>query len=251
MLKVIIQFDGHKYLGWQIQKDMGPTVQGEFNKALKKLYKSDVKTIGSGRTDTGVHSLQHHITFEPPFEIPIDKIPKALNTFLPDSIRALQCSRVSSDFRPTNDAICKEYHYFFSNLETPPPIVRHYMSNITFDLNYESMKEACRLFIGEHDFKTFHCVGSDPSTTIRKITKCEIVKAPESMSGAIPEHYIIRIKGNGFLKQMVRLIVGAIWSVGRGKLKLDDIRDALLSTPKKHLTPVAPAEGLFKISVEY
>jgi tRNA pseudouridine38-40 synthase len=251
MLKVIIQFDGHKFLGWQIQKDMGPTVQEVFNKALTKVFKEKIKTVGSGRTDTGVHSLQHHVTFKPPFEIPTDRIAKALNSHLPDSVRAISCSVVTDTFRPTNDAISKEYHYFFSNLETAPPMIRHYMSNISYDLDLDAMKEACKLFVGKHNFNTFHCVGSDPSSTVRTISKCEIVSAPEAMSGAVPNHYIIKISGDGFLKQMVRLIVGAIWSVGRGKIQLNDISNALLEGPKKHLSPVAPPEGLFKISVDY
>jgi tRNA pseudouridine38-40 synthase len=251
MLKVIIQFDGHEYLGWQIQKDMGPTIQEVFNNALKKVYKENLKTIGSGRTDTGVHSLQHHVSFKPPFDIPLDRITKALNTHLPDSVRAISCKTVDDSFRPTNDALGKEYHYFFSNLETQPPMIRNYMTNITYNLDFEEMKNACKLFIGKHDFNTFHCVGSDPSSTIRTISKCEILIAPEAMSGAVPVHYVIKVAGNGFLKQMVRLIVGSIWAVGRGKLELSEISKALSEGPKKHLSPVAPPEGLFKFSVEY
>ncbi len=251
MLKVIISFDGTGYFGWQIQNVDTITVQGEFNKALEKIYKTKVKTIGSGRTDAGVHSLQHHVVFNPPFDIPKSSLIKALNSNLPDNIRATECKSVNDGFRPTNDALRKEYQYFFTNSSIATPISRLYMTNVRYKLDFEMISKACELFVGEHDFKSFHCLGSEPNSTVRIIEKCELVKYGSVIAGAIPVHYGIRIVGNGFLKQMVRLIVGAIWDVGRGKLSLEDIEIGLAKADGNHIAPVAPPQGLFKISVDY
>ena len=250
-LKVIVEFDGHKYNGWQIQSDGVPTVQAFFNRALSRIYKQEVKSIASGRTDAGVHSLDHHVVFKSPFQIPLDSLVRAINANLPADIRALSCTEVAENFRPTNDALSREYRYFFSNLETQRPFTRNYMANISYTLDVEKMRQACLCFVGEHDFNSFHCVGSDPSTTIRYITKCELISEESCFNGIIPQHYSIRITGNGFLKQMVRLIVGSIWAVGSGRLEIEAIERELESGSGKHICPVAPASGLFKFSVEY
>jgi len=251
--KVVIQFDGHGYFGWQIQNQSSssPTVQEIFNKALKVIFKEAIKTIASGRTDTGVHSLAHHVVFEAPFEIPTEKLLRALNSNLPSSIRAIACEFVDEKFRPTYDAKDKEYRYFFSNKENQSPFTRHYMSNISYSLDLDLMEQACRLFVGTHDFKRFHCVGSQPSSTTREIFEIQLFEEVACFNGIIPEHYSIRIRGNGFLKQMVRLIVGAVWSVGRGKLSLSEIELALSCPNGEHVSAVAPPEGLFKFSVQY
>lgn len=251
MHKVVIQFDGHEYFGWQIQNQVSPTVQEKFNNALAKIYKQPIKTIGSGRTDTGVHSLEHHVVYKAPFKIPTEKIILALNGNLPDSIRAISCKIVSDDFRPTYNAISREYKYFFSNQAIPSPIVKNYMTNVSYDLNFDTMKQACELFVGTKDFKSFHCVGSEPSTTIRTIFSCELKREPSCFSGIIPAHFVIVVKGNGFLKQMVRLIVGSVWAVGRGKISLEDIKRELSEASGQHLCAVAPPYGLFKVAVEY
>lgn len=249
--KVTIKFDGYDFFGWQSQNQTMQTIQGKFNKALSIIFKKDLKTLASGRTDAGVHSLDHHVTFEAPFKIAEEKLVKALNSHLPMSIRAYSCKLVSTKFRPTYDALSKEYRYFFSNLEIQSPFTRNYMGNISYRLDRELMERACKLFEGEHDFQAFHCVGSDPKTTIRKIFDCELLKSEGCMNGIVPEHYIIRIKGNGFLKQMVRLIVGAIWRVGRGKLSLRELKLAIEKPGERHIAAVAPPQGLFKFSVDY
>jgi tRNA pseudouridine38-40 synthase len=199
MLKVILKFDGHDFYGWQFQTQTSPTVQEKFNKALEAIYKVPVKTMASGRTDTGVHSLEHHVVFKEPFNIPCEKLIKALNSNLPDSIRVFECNSVDDHFRPTNDAIKREYRYFFSNDEIVNPFSRKFMSNISYNLNYKMMEKACELFIGEHDFNSFHCVGSNPTSTVRTIFNCELSKQDSCMNGVIPGHYVVSVTGSVFL----------------------------------------------------
>jgi tRNA pseudouridine38-40 synthase len=252
MLKLQIQFNGSGYFGWQIQKNEQKTIQQKVNEALYLIYKNQVKTQGSGRTDAGVHALNYYVVFEEPFPIrPLSNLVKAINTKLPTSIRALSCEVVESQFSPTAMAKSKEYRYFFSNLKIPSPFSEHLMSNISYSLDEKLMHEACALFVGRYDFLSFHCTGSDPKSTIREVFECEIFKEEMSMGGVIPEHYVIRITGNGFLKQMVRSIVGTIWAVGKKKVTLKEVREQLVNPTGKHIAPVAPAVGLVKFSVNY
>ncbi len=250
MHKLCLEFNGTVFEGWQKQTRTNNTIQGQLESSLAKIFKQQVLVKGSGRTDSGVHAKNFVVVFEKPFEIPNQSLVKALNSHLPNSILVKSCeeTEVSS---PTSEAKSRTYKYFFTNLENPSPFVLDFMSNISYPLNFEAMQAACDLFIGEHDFMSFHTKGSDPSTTVRTIYSCEIHKFPSSMEGIVPEHFVITIKGSGFLKQMVRLIVASIWDVGRGKLDLDSVRRALKDASGQHLSAVSPPNGLVKFSVDY
>lgn len=251
MICLTIEFNGANFLGWQIQKDFQPTVQESLNNALKKVYKEDVSTLGSGRTDAGVHAKELFVTFKPPFEIDFDSIPRALNTHLPNTIRVKDAKFVNENFRPTNDAISREYRYFFSNEKNPCVFLLDQISNISYHLDEKKMQEACDAFIGKHDFLSFHCLGSDPKSTTREIFECSLYKEAEALGGIIPSVYCFRIVGNGFLKQMVRSIMGTIWSVGRGKVQIHQVLEELKKPTGKHLAAIAPPNGLYKFSTKY
>jgi tRNA pseudouridine38-40 synthase len=250
--KVFISFKGTRFLGWQIQKDFSPTVQGEFNKACSLVFKSqNVHTIGSGRTDTGVHSLGHVVKLEAPFFIECESLKKALNTNLPSDIRVHRVEVCDEGFLPTNHAKQKTYKYLFTNLSEVNPFAGDFIANCPYELDFELMQKACVLFIGKHNFKDFQCTGSDVSSTIREIFSCSLYQQKTSFHGIIGDHWVVEITGNGFLKQMVRLIVGSLWNVGRGKTSLDQIEQSLGMPTQKRLGPVAPACGLYKVSVDY
>lgn len=249
--KVVLEYDGHLYLGWQSQKDSSPTVQDKFNFALRRIYKEDVKTTGSGRTDSGVHCLEQHVSFDAPFAIPEEKLIRAINSNLPLNIRVKSVEIVDHKFRPTNDAISREYRYLFTNNRMQNAFHENYIANISFKLDFELMKEACKLFVGRHDFTDFQCVGSETASNVREIFSCELLEQKVDMHGIFTDHYYVKITGSGFLKQMVRLIVGTLWSVGQGKIPLSDLKSSLESPRGRHFAAVAPACGLYKISVEY
>ncbi len=250
--KLAIQFKGTRYLGWQIQKDFHPTVQGELNSCLEQIFKSnDIHTIGSGRTDTGVHSLSHVVKVKAPFKIEFEGLRRGLNAILPEDIRILSVEDCNSDFLPTNDAQRKEYRYLFSLGKNPSAFQTDIIANNRFDVDVELMKKACGLFIGEHDFSDFQCVGSDVSSSVREIFECELYKKEVDFHGILPGHYVFRVVGSGFLKQMVRLMVGCIWDVGRGKTTLEELKSSMTNPLGKRLGPVAPPEGLYKFDVQY
>lgn len=246
-----LSYDGHSYFGWQIQPNI-KTIQGELNRALEEICKSGVRTTGAGRTDSGVHALKQFVKVECGLEIKPVALKKALNALLPQDIRVLSCDFSSSNFRPTNDAKSKTYFYLFSNEKEVNPFQTHYLSNISYQLDFDLMRKACQLFIGKHDFADFRCVGTEVATTVREIYYCEL-SGPhnDNLSGVFPRYYKIEIKGNGFLKQMVRLIVGAIWNVGRKKITLEEISRALSAPSGKHIGVVAPPTGLYKSQVSY
>lgn len=246
-----ISYDGHSYYGWQIQPNV-KTVQGELNRALEEITKSSVKTIGAGRTDTGVHALGQIVKIECDLEISPEALIKALNSLLPKDIRVLECSLSTKDFLPTSHAKQKTYHYLFSNQKEVNPFALNYLSNISYELDFDLVREACKLFVGTHDFSDFKCTGSEVSSNIREIYKCEITGPHlDTLNGIFPPYYKLEICGNGFLKQMVRLIVGALWNVGRKKTSLQEIELALKTPQDKRLGIVADACGLYKSEVDY
>jgi len=249
--KLQIQFDGSRFFGWQIQKDSSPTVQEEINKVLEKIYKTPVKTIGSGRTDAKVHALKFFVVFMAPFEIDNEAVVKALNSQLPLDIRVLNCELVANEFRPTNDAKNREYRYLFTNNKILSPFQVKYMTNISYDLNFELMENACKEFVGTFDFASYQTTGTELKTSVRTIFECSLEKMPLDFHGIYPEHYFIKVVGSGFLKQMVRLMVGAIWDVGRGKLEPGDIQNSLKHNIGNHIAAVAPPQGLYKYNIEY
>jgi tRNA pseudouridine38-40 synthase len=250
--KIYLSFKGSRFFGWQVQKDFHPTVQGELNSACKIIFKSEnIHSVGSGRTDTGVHSLGHVIKLSAPFFIEYDALKRALNSQLPLDVRVLSVESCDQHFLPTNHALHKTYKYLFTNNDIESPFQNDLIANFPFALDFALMQKACDLFIGEHDFKDFECVGSTPSTTIRTIFSCSLRYHEVTFHGILPGHWVFEVTGNGFLKQMVRLMVGTLWNVGRGKTSLEQLQESLSRPIGKRLGIVAPAHGLYKISVEY
>lgn len=250
--KLILQYKGTRYLGWQIQPETaGLTVQGELNKALSVVAKSDeVRTLGAGRTDTGVHALGQVVKASIKLKIPAENLVKALNVNLPDDIRVIKAEVSDEEFFPTIHAKSKEYQYRFTFSRTFTAFQNELIQNHPFELDLEKMRAACRVLIGTHDFSNFYCEGTEVSHNIREIYECEIFEVPQGQ-WMLPSHYVFRIVGNGFLKQMVRLLMGAIWNVGRGKISLDDFQAALSSQKVPRLGPVAPPHGLYMTRVNY
>ncbi len=239
-------------MGWQVQPDeAGVTVQGELNKALRVISKSErVKSMGAGRTDAGVHALGQVAKVEIELKIAPENLLKALNVNLPNDIRIVSCELSNEDFFPTVHAKSKEYHYRFTCNRTFTAFQNDLIHNYPFELDIEKMREACKVLIGTHDFSNFYCEGTEVSHNIREIFECEILEIPQG-EWMLPPHYVFRIVGNGFLKQMVRLLVGAVWNIGRGKITLEDLRLALGPNKVQRLGPVAPPEGLYMVRVIY
>lgn len=251
--KLIIQYKGNRYSGWQVQLGTSEiTVQGELNRALSVISKSDeVKSMGAGRTDAGVHALGQVVKVGIPLVIPTENLVKALNVNLPDDIRIIHAEVSDENFHPTVHAKSKEYHYRFTSSRSFTAFQNDLIENYPFDLDLAKMNEACKILVGEHDFTNFYCEGTDVSSHVRTIFSCDIVEIPQGNWEMLPSHYVFRITGNGFLKQMVRLLMGAIWNIGRGKISLEEFRSALGPTKVQRLGPVAPPSGLYMVRVNY
>lgn len=250
--RLVLQYKGTRYLGWQIQPaEAGMTIQGELNKALEKISKSrQVRTLGAGRTDAGVHALGQVVKASIELRIEPENLLRALNVNLPDDIRVVEVLLSDDSFFPTVQAKSKEYHYRFTFNRTFSALQNDLITNYPFELNLQKMKEACQFLIGTHDFSNFFCEGTEVSHHVREIYECDILLIAQDQ-WMLPSHYVFRIVGNGFLKQMVRLLMGAIWNVGRGKVSLAEFKEALGPQKVKRLGPVAPSNGLYMVRVNY
>lgn len=250
--RLIVQYKGTRYLGWQIQPESaGLTVQGELNKALEIVSKSKAQTLGAGRTDAGVHALGQVVKAGIELEIAPENLIKALNVNLPDDIRVVAAEKSDYEFFPTVHATSKEYHYRFTCTRTFTAFQNDLITNFPFELDLEKMRQACRYLVGEHDFTNYFCEGTEVSSNVRTIFEAEIIKVEQGDWGMLPPHYVFRVVGNGFLKQMVRLLMGALWNVGRGKISPEEFKNSLTSTKTHRLGPVAPPNGLYMVRVNY
>ncbi|QEK11201.1 tRNA pseudouridine(38-40) synthase TruA [Crassaminicella thermophila] len=241
-VKLTIEYDGTNFYGWQRQK-YGRTVQEEIEKALKKIIKKEVKINGSGRTDAGVHALGQVANFEEEFSIPVEKIPVALNSVLPDDIAIKKAVEVSKDFHARYSAVGKKYIYKIYNGPLRSPLLRNYTYFVKDYLNKEDMKKATKFFIGEHDFKGFMASGSQVKDTVRTIYDLSIEE----------QDCIIRIevKGNGFLYNMVRIIAGTLVDIGKGKINIEDLSEIIQSCKRERAGHTAPPQGLYLAEVYY
>jgi tRNA pseudouridine38-40 synthase len=250
--RLILQYKGSRYSGWQLQPESaGPTVQGELNRALELVSKAKAQSMGAGRTDAGVHALGQVAKVIIELDIIPENLVKALNVNLPDDIRVLSAQKSHHEFLPTVHAKSKEYHYRFTCNRMFTAFQNDLIVNYPFTLDRQKMQEACSLLIGEHDFANYFCEGTEVSSTIRTILECEILEVNQGSWEMLPPHYIFKIVGTGFLKQMVRLLMGAIWNVGRGKVTLEEFKASLNKTKLPRLGPVAPPSGLYMVRVNY
>jgi tRNA pseudouridine38-40 synthase len=255
--KASFSYKGTRYLGWQIQNPGDLTVQGEILKILKEISKDfddeKVRILGSGRTDTGVHAIDQVTKITLPLEVPPNGLLQALNSLLPDDIRAQSVEFTTEEFHPIRDAISKEYIYYFAQEKLSSPFCADLISTCTHPLDFEKMRQGLELIKGQHDFSQFKTMGTQTPTTIRNIFEAELVHIPAQTD--LPWLNIpciaLRFKGDGFLKQMVRLLVGALWNVGRGKSTLSQLEFALTGASGPRVGAVAPPNGLYLKKVHY
>lgn len=255
--KLTLSYRGTNYQGFQIQPK-GQTIQGELNNALKILSKSEnIKSIGSGRTDSGVHAIAQIVRVEIPVDIPEESLLRAINSHLPPDIRITSASRCTNEFHPIFSARSKEYNYVFSNHQSISPFAHDLVTLFPFDLDIDLMREGCQIFCGEHDFINFQCTGTEVGSTVRKIFSCELIHCHSTghWGHLLTDYYVFQVVGSGFLKQMVRLMMGALWSLGRGKITLLELQKSLQSNQAlplgNRLGATAPPQGLYLKEVHY
>lgn len=241
-IKLVIAYDGTNYCGWQIQPN-GVTVEEVLNKALTKLLKEEIVVIGASRTDSGVHALGNVAVFDTNTTIPPEKICYALNQQLPGDIRILESCEVSSEFHPRYCDTTKTYRYMISNRRIEIPTQRLYSHFVYFPLDVQAMKEAATYIEGEHDFKSFCSKRSQVENTVRTIYELTV----EESCGMIE----ITIRGNGFLYNMVRIIVGTLIRVGTHMYPPEYVKTIIEAKDRKKAGPKVPAKGLTLVEIKY
>lgn len=237
-----ISYDGTNYSGWQKQKN-AVTVQGEFDKACSTLFKTDIESIGASRTDAGVHALGQRAVIDVDTSIPAEKIPLALNPLLPDDIVVTHAEEVGADFNPRFKALKKTYEYSIYNAPFRNPIYRNYSEYVRCELDLDSMRTACEAFVGEHDFRAFCASGNSSKTTVRIIYSLDVEKDGDFIK--------IRVTGNGFLYNMVRIIAGTLIYVGEGRIAPDDLPEIIASGDRRKAGKTAGPSGLVLVKIMY
>ncbi|MEE0885150.1 MAG: tRNA pseudouridine(38-40) synthase TruA [Faecalimonas sp.] len=241
-IKLTIAYDGTNYCGWQIQPN-GITIEEILNKALSKMTGEEILIIGASRTDSGVHAMGNVAVFDTKTTIPAEKIAVALNQRLPDDIVITKSEEVPLDFHPRYCDCSKTYEYHIINTRIPIPTKRLTNYFVSYVLDIDKMRKAASYLVGEHDFVSFCNVRTDVENTVRTITALDILTNGNEIT--------IRITGNGFLYNMVRIIVGTLIRVGRGFYEPEKVKEILEAKDRKAAGVTAPAHGLMLMEIKY
>lgn len=237
-----IAYDGTNYCGWQIQNN-GVTVEEVINRELSSLLGEEIKVIGASRTDSGVHALGNVAVFDTNTRIPGEKISFALNQRLPDDIRIQESKEVSGDFHPRYCNSIKTYEYKILNRTFPMPTERLYSHFVYMKLDVEKMRQAAGYIVGEHDFKSFCSSHSQVENTVRTVYSIDIDKEGDMIK--------IQIKGNGFLYNMVRIIVGTLMKVGLSVYPPEYVKEIIEAKDRGRAGQKVAACGLTLVKLEY
>ena len=242
-VRIVVAYDGTNYCGWQVQPN-GITVEEVLNKKISAITGEDIHIIGASRTDSGVHAMGNVAVFDTESRIPPEKFSHALNQKLPDDIVIVRSDEVTADWHPRyQDQVLKTYEYRIYNAKTPNPLKRFYEAFVSFPLDVERMKQGAEYLIGEHEFVSFCNVRTQVEDTVRTIKEIQILQENETI--------ILRITGNGFLYNMVRIIAGTLIRVGRGYYEPERVKEILEAKERTEAGVTAPANGLTLVEIDY
>ena len=239
-IKLVVAYDGTAYHGWQVQPN-AVTIEGVLNEKLTELLGEKITVTGASRTDAGVHSLGNVAVFDTTTRIPADKISYALNQRLPEDIVVQESVEVAADFHPRFCDSRKTYEYRILNRKFPIPTMRKDTYFYYRPLDVTAMQKAAEYLVGEHDFKSFCTVGAQVETTVRTIYALTVTKEEDLIK--------IRVTGNGFLYNMVRILAGTLISVGIHEREPEDMERILAACDRTAAGPTAPACGLTMVGI--
>ncbi len=244
-IRITVSYDGTDFHGWQVQPGL-PTVQRALEDVLTNLEGRAVAVDGSGRTDAGVHALGQVAAFTLANPIPCSNLRRAMNRYLPPSIRVLSADEAAPSFHPRFDAVAKAYEYRMFRDEILDPFRFRYVHHHPYPLDEHSMSETAALFEGEHDFTAFAAADESDGegrSKVRRIFHSRIERSEQLL--------VFRVQGSGFLKHMVRNMAGFLIETGRGNAGPETLRHLLQSGRRLQVGATAPAKGLFLVSVKY
>ncbi len=241
-IKLTIEYDGKDFNGWQKQPNK-LNIQGEIERAIEGVTKEKVELYASGRTDAGVHAFGQVANFKTNSNIPIEKMATAINSQLKYSIRIKKAEEVEENFHSRYNCKEKTYMYIINNEEQASAIFRNMEYHFPKKLDIEKMQKAAKYFEGEHDFSAFKSSGTSSKSSVRKIYNADV----STYNGRI----IIKLTGNGFLYNMVRIIAGTLLEVGMGAIKPESIKEIIEDKDRKKAGKTLPPHGLYLVKVEY
>ena len=241
-IRLTVAYDGTDYCGWQVQNN-GATIEGELNTALTQLTGQTVKVIGASRTDAGVHARGNVAVFDTESSIPPERFLYAVNALLPEDIVVVDSCEVAADWHPRHCNTEKTYEYRVLNQKLPDPMRRRDTYFVSFPLDLEKMRKAAGYLEGEHDFKCCCNVHTHVEDTVRTIYRLEVIREENVIT--------FRVRGNGFLYNMVRIIAGTLVFVGGGKINPNDMADIINSKDRERAGITAPPQGLCLKEVYY
>jgi tRNA pseudouridine38-40 synthase len=241
--KLTIEYDGTDYHGWQRQKSVR-TFQQEIEKAICTMTGRKIAVVGSGRTDAGVHALGQVANFKCTTHLKPEEFFRGLNSLLPKSIVIRSCEQVHQNFHARYDVKSKTYQYRILNRKLPAAIQRQYAWHIRQRLDLAAMDRAAGHLVGRHDFKAFEGTGSPRSNAVRHVLTANFCRRDQ-------DYLVFEIKADGFLRFMVRNIVGTLLEVGKGNISPQAFKEILASQDRSRAGATAPAQGLFLMEVEY
>lgn len=237
-----ISFNGSAFHGWQIQPN-AVTVQQTLCDAIEKLTGERLNVVGCGRTDAGVHANSFYCNFKTQSTVPPDKFSDALNCILPDTIVVKSSMEVSATFHARYDCDGKRYIYRILNSKTKSPFLCGLVYHYPYEIDCEKLNTAAKDFIGTYDFSAFCASGCEVVDRVRTIYDFNVYRQGDEV--------IFSVEGNGFLYNMVRIMVGTLLDIGRGKIDKDSIKKILLSKSRNNAGVTVPGEGLYLDEVFY
>lgn len=241
-IKLTVAYDGTAYCGWQIQPN-GITIEEVLNRELTRLLDEEIRVIGASRTDAGVHALGNVCVFDTDTRIPAEKLSYALNRSLPEDIVIQRSEEIAADFHPRHCDSRKTYEYRILNRTMRDPNCRRNTYFYHWELDLDAMRKAAALLVGEHDFKSFCSPAAEVETTVRTVYELTVEKQGDLIT--------IRITGNGFLYNMVRIIAGTLLEVGTGRRQPEDMERILDVGDRNAAGPTAPAHGLTLMEIRF
>ncbi len=241
-IRIIVAYDGTNYHGWQLQEN-GITIEEELNRCLSELLGERIRVIGASRTDSGVHAMGNVAVFDTQNRMPAEKVAYALNQRLPEDIRIQKSEEVPADWHPRHCHSIKTYEYRIYRAEFSMPVKRLYSYFFYRPLDIVCMREAAACLEGEHDFRSFCQTGAQVESTVRTLYAVQVEEQGADL--------VVKIRGNGFLYNMVRIIVGTLIEVGQGKREPESMWEVLAARDRCAAGPTAPAHGLTLVKYEF
>lgn len=241
-VRLTIEYDGTDFSGWQVQSKR-PSVQAELQRSIRAVIHEQVRLIGAGRTDAGVHALGQVANFTTTAALAVHRFPAALNFHLPETIRVLDAVEAAADFHARYAARGRTYRYVILNRPAPSAILRRHAWHVPAALDVDAMRRAAGALIGRHAFTAFRAVGSGERTTVCDLRLADVVRTDDMV--------ILTFEADRFLRHMVRLITGTLAAVGRGKMPEENVARILAAEDNRRAGPRAPARGLFLVRVDY